>query len=261
MIPRADIIAWRKHAPWPQNEQVEQDLLISRTLIAIFSDDFLRENLAFRGGTALHKLYLSPQARYSEDIDLVQIKNGPIGPILDQLRKKLKFLGRPAFNSGLHNNTFYFRFDSEIAPVVRMRLKVEINCREHFTVFGYIHFPYKIETNWFEGKCKITTYALNELLGSKTRALYQRNKGRDLFDLWYASSHATFDPEIVLKAFKQFMQSSKVTISATAFIQNLELKIKDNSFIGDTAGLLRPDIPYNPNKALDWFKKELIIKF
>ena len=69
-------------APWSKNEMVEQDLIICRALVSIFSDDFLRENLAFRGGTALHKLFLQPQPRYSEDIDLVQIKPGPIKPIM-----------------------------------------------------------------------------------------------------------------------------------------------------------------------------------
>jgi len=49
--------------------------------------------LAFRGGTALHKLYLKPQIRYSEDIDLVQINPEPINPILKRLRERLAFLG------------------------------------------------------------------------------------------------------------------------------------------------------------------------
>ncbi len=68
MINRASITQWRAQAPWNTNEQVEQDLIICRTLIAIFSDEFLANKLAFRGGTALHKLYLTPQRRYSEDI-------------------------------------------------------------------------------------------------------------------------------------------------------------------------------------------------
>ena len=74
MIPRRYIEEWRQDAPWPDNAQVEQDLVIERALIELFSDDLLRENLAFRGGTALHKIYLNPQVRYSEDIDLVQTK-------------------------------------------------------------------------------------------------------------------------------------------------------------------------------------------
>ena len=88
MIPRAHITAWRKNAPWPQPSQVEQDLIICRALVEIFSKPLLRANLAFRGGTALYKLHLPP-ARYSEDIDLVQVAAGPIGEILDELRRGL----------------------------------------------------------------------------------------------------------------------------------------------------------------------------
>ena len=84
MIPKPYIAQWKDHAPWNAFEQVEQDLVISRVLVEIFSDEFLNENLAFRGGTALHKLYLNPASRYSEDIDLVQIKSGPIKPIMER---------------------------------------------------------------------------------------------------------------------------------------------------------------------------------
>ena len=52
--------------------------------------------LAFRGGTALYKLHLRPAARYSEDIDLVQITAGPIGGVLDAIRRALDpWLGLP----------------------------------------------------------------------------------------------------------------------------------------------------------------------
>ena len=87
MIPKPFIAKWKDQSPWGTNEQAEQDLIISRTLVEIFSDDFLEENLAFRGGTALHKLYLSPASRYSEDIDMVQIKAGPIKPVLQRIGK------------------------------------------------------------------------------------------------------------------------------------------------------------------------------
>lgn len=76
MIPLDYITAWRTHVPWPQLSQVEQDLIICRALVDMYSHPLLAENLAFRGGTALFKLHLSP-ARYSEDIDLVQMKPGP----------------------------------------------------------------------------------------------------------------------------------------------------------------------------------------
>ena len=74
MIPRDYITEWRVEAPWVQDSQVEQDLVISRALVEIFSHPLLSESLAFRGGTALYKLHIRPAARYSEDIDLVQIE-------------------------------------------------------------------------------------------------------------------------------------------------------------------------------------------
>ena len=89
MINRTAIQQWSEHAPWIDNAQIEQDLIICRALVSIFSDEFLASQLAFRGGTALHKLYLSPQPRYSEDIDLVQITPGPIKPIMYRLGEVL----------------------------------------------------------------------------------------------------------------------------------------------------------------------------
>ena len=57
MINAEYIADWHNNAPWPTNEQVEQDLLICRCLVAIYNDEFLASQLAFRGGTALHKLF------------------------------------------------------------------------------------------------------------------------------------------------------------------------------------------------------------
>jgi predicted nucleotidyltransferase component of viral defense system len=184
VIPRDYITAWRDQAPWVQDFQVEQDLVISRALVEIFADPLLRSSFAFRGGTALYKLHIKPAARYSEDIDLVQVAAGPIGPALNALRAKLDpWLGKPQWKQSEGRVTLYYRFDSEDTPPARLRLKVEINTREHFTVFGFAASPFAVSSRWFAGDCEITTYDLNELLGTKLRALYQRRKGRDLFDL------------------------------------------------------------------------------
>lgn len=56
MIPAMSIVAWSKTAPWPEDRQIEQDLIICRALIEIFGDDVLKKELRFRGGTALNKL-------------------------------------------------------------------------------------------------------------------------------------------------------------------------------------------------------------
>ena len=135
MIPRSAITHWNKQVPWEDIANVEQDLIITRALTDIFSDEFLASELAFRGGTALHKLYLAPQPRYSEDIDLVQINPGPIKPILFRLGEVLSYLPDKVIKPKRFNNTMLFRIQSEAPPVVQIRLKVEINCYEHFNAY------------------------------------------------------------------------------------------------------------------------------
>ncbi len=105
MIHANAITDWKQRMKWRENIQAEQDLLICRCLVAIFGDDFLAGQLAFRGGTALHKLYFQPQARYSEDIDLVQLNAGPIKPILQRLGDVLSFMPDKVVKQKRFNNT------------------------------------------------------------------------------------------------------------------------------------------------------------
>ena len=65
MVPKEAIMEWKEFLPWQRDEMVEQDLIICRSLVALFQDEYLSEHLTFRGGTTLHKLYLQPQQRYS----------------------------------------------------------------------------------------------------------------------------------------------------------------------------------------------------
>ena len=182
MIPEFAIREWSETVSWIESEQVEQDLLICRALTEIYKDEYLASHLAFRGGTALHKLYLSPQSRYSEDIDLVQIRAEPIKETYDRIREALSFLGEPKVRQKRNNNTLIFRMESEIPPVVPIHLKVEINCKEHFNVLPMQEIPFSVTNKWYSGKCNVLTYQLEELIGTKLRALYQRSKGRDLYD-------------------------------------------------------------------------------
>lgn len=159
MIPEAAVTYWRNVVPWPQDAQVEQDLILSRALIEIFQEPALSQALLLRGGTALHKLFISPPPRYSEDIDLVQTAAGPIGPVLDAIRARLDpLLGKPRRENNPDNVTLRYRMESEIPPVTPLRLKVEINTREHFPVFGKVGRSYSIRSPWFEGWAEIQTY-------------------------------------------------------------------------------------------------------
>lgn len=260
MIPRAYILQWQESAPWKTNAQIEQDLIISRALATLYADEMIRENLAFRGGTALHKLFLTPQSRYSEDIDLVQITARPFGPFIDRISRKLAFLGKPKKIQKERNNTLIFRFETEFQPVQLVKLKIETNCREHFSVLGYNRFPFEVRSAWFNGDCNITTYPVEELLGTKLRALYQRSKGRDLYDLYKALTQLPgLDVGKILVCYREYMKFVvEQPPSRQVFLNNLEEKMKDKDFLGDIYALIRPDEVYDQNTAFELVKQKLI---
>lgn len=261
MINRAAITGWSKMVPWSNSAHVEQDLIICRALVAIFGDDFLASQLAFRGGTALHKLYLSPQPRYSEDIDLVQINPGPIKPIMFRLGEVLNFLPDRVTKQKRYNNTMLFRMESEIPPTIPIRLKIEINCFEHFNELGLVKVPFEVKNSWFSGKCEITTYKLNELLGTKLRALYQRKKGRDLFDLCSALQIADVDADEIIRCYKRYMEFVVQQLPTyKQFIANMEEKMLDPDFLGDTQSLIRPELSFDPKEGYENVKQVLIEK-
>lgn len=182
MIPLNYLQAWSRVAPWPDLRQVEQDLIISRALCDLFNSPQLQGRIAFRGGTAIHKLLFRQPLRYSEDIDLVQMRAEPIGPTVDAVRQALGWLGEPRREQAGHSMHMNYRFVPETEPASRMRLKVEINTREHQNLHGIRHYPFVVESDWFSGKAVIASFEPEELFGTKLRALLQRRKSRDLFD-------------------------------------------------------------------------------
>ncbi len=259
MIPQATITHWRNVAPWPQDAQVEQDLILSRALVEIFQEPALVEALAVRGGTALYKLYIGKPDRYSEDIDLVQVKAGGIGPVLDAIRARLDpILGKPRRENNPDNVTLRYRMESEIPPVVPLRLKVEINTREHFTVFGAKSRPFSVESPWFEGTAQVKTYSLEELLGTKLRALYQRRKGRDLYDIWMALGTETVSRPDVVKAFLRYTRSLRKKITGSLFEKNLRGKVSSRQFNEDLRPLLAPTVRYSAEQAARLVERELL---
>ena len=259
MIPRAFITEWRDRAPWSQDAWVEQDLVISRALVEIFRIPSVSAGLAFRGGTALHKLYMLPAARYSEDIDLVQVEPGPIGGALDALRGALDpWLGAPSRQLKQGRVNLVYRFQSEDAPPLKLKLKIEINSREHFSELGLTRVPFQVENRWFTGEADLTTFTVDELLGTKLRALYQRKKGRDLFDLWYALELGVTDSAALLVCFERYMAEGGHRVTRAQFEANLQGKRADPSFRSDIEPLLRPGIGWNFDLAMDAVLERLV---
>lgn len=250
MIPRAHITAWRASAPWPQDEQVEQDLVLSRALTATFGRPALREALAFRGGTALHKLHFDPPGRYSEDLDLVQVEAGPIGPVLAELREALDpWLGAPARKQGPASAKLLYRFETTTLPVQRMRVKVEINTREHFSVDGLQRVPFAVANPWHSAQELITTFTLEELLATKMRALFQRRKGRDLYDLWLGLTTLDPDEAHIIECLGEYLARTETAISRAEFEANMAGKLTSPDFRADVVPLLRDPEGYDVDVA------------
>jgi predicted nucleotidyltransferase component of viral defense system len=261
VIPRDFITEWRDRAPWVLDRQVEQDLVISRAIVALFSRAPLADGLAFRGGTALYKLHSTPAARYSEDIDLVQTNPGSIGEVLDAIHAALDpWLGKPKWKQTEGRVTLSYRFESEDVPPVGLKLKVEINSREHFTVYGLKDHRFEVTSRWFTGAANLRTYDLDELLGTKLRALYQRKKGRDLFDLGLALQRGGVSPERVVEVFSKYMEFDGAKVTRAMFEQNLAAKKKDPIFTADMTPLLAHGQAWDFDDAFDRVWTQLVVR-
>lgn len=262
MIPLAFIQAWSQQAPWPDPRQVEQDLIISRALCDLFTSPTLKNRIAFRGGTAINKLLFKQPLRYSEDIDLVQTRPEPIGETVDAVREALSWLGKPKRQQAQHSMHLIYRFVPEVEPSETLNLKVEINTREHANLFGLVTVPFAVRSDWHTAEASIVTFAPEELFGTKLRALLQRRKNRDLFDLHHALEQRALDPDRVIAAFDHYL-AQEGTVITRAHAEQRMLEKLTRSLIEDIAPLLPAGIRFNEADALRAFEhvwRDLIVR-
>jgi predicted nucleotidyltransferase component of viral defense system len=141
-----------------------------------------------------------------------------------------------------------------------IHLKVEINCKEHFSVLPIVRVPFKVENSWFSGECEVLTYELAELTGTKLRAVYQRRKGRDLFDLWKILTLVPeIDRERVMQSYERYLGFTASHLPTyKEFVMNMEEKLQDEEFLTDTQMILGPQVEYNPQVAWEKVKTELV---
>lgn len=249
MIPKAYLNEWRQVVPWSQDEMIEQDLIISRLLVELFNHPQITNALAFRGGTAIYKLFSPEPVRYSEDIDLVQINAGPIGETITTIRNVVDpILGAPLRKRSKNIFTLIYEILTENSAAPQ-KLKIEINTREHFSVFGWQRKDFIVESRWFSGHAQILSYQLDELMGTKIRAFYERDKGRDLFDLWYALQQEHFNPKQAVTAFLEYTKKQNKNITRALFEMNFAEKLESGLFTQDISPLLAPHIKWDFEKA------------
>lgn len=252
MIPQAYIQAWREHAPWPNPAQVEQDLIICRAMCDLFNAPALAGKIAFRGGTAIHKLLFKQPLRYSEDIDLVQTQAEPIGPTVDAIRDALAWLGKCNREQAGHSMHLVFRFSPESAPQATLKLKVEINTREHEALLGYRHYPFAVASDWYSAQAELVSFEPEELFGTKLRALLQRRKNRDLFDLHHGLTQLGLDRDKVVTCLNHYLALEDHPISRAEAEERM-LKKLTRSLTEDIEPLLPVGVNFDEALAIDAF--------
>ena len=252
MIPQAHIQAWREHAPWPNPAQVEQDLIICRALCDLFNAPVLAGRIAFRGGTAIHKLLFKQPLRYSEDIDLVQTQAEPIGPTVDAIRDALAWLGKCNREQAGHSMHLVFRFAPESAPQATLKLKVEINTREHQALLGYCRYPFTVASDWYSARTELVSFEPEELFGTKLRALLQRRKNRDLFDLHHGLLQLDMDADKVVTCLDHYLALEEHPISRAEAEERM-LKRLTRSLTEDIEPLLPVGVRFDEAVAIEAF--------
>ncbi|MCY4014539.1 MAG: nucleotidyl transferase AbiEii/AbiGii toxin family protein [Gammaproteobacteria bacterium] len=256
MIPSQNIVAWANVVPWVEPRQVEQDLIISRALVEMFGDPILRESLRCRGGTALNKLHVPTPVRYSEDIDLVRTSTGPIGSIVDRLRAALEpWLGEARFAQSPVAPKLRFRAEPDDSGVP-IRLKIEINTRDIQAFDQPVARRLEIANPWFNGQADIPTFSPEEMLATKLRALLQRNKGRDLYDLAYGlTTLESLDVDRIVELFSYYMESSGTSISRAQAQERMFAKLANPNLWLDVRPLLPADRAVTATVAAQYFRR------
>ena len=234
MIPTSAVTEWSVNHPWPTPEQVEQDLLLSRSICAIADDEYLGSELVFRGGTALHKIHLDTPYRYSEDLDYVRSSAGGIAPLtraLTLLGEELGFEVRTRV--GKHPKVYWRTLSANGLP---LRRKIEVNTHERSPALPVVEQPHHVDSSWWTGSAQVRTFQVAELVATKIRALFQRSKGRDLFDLWLALEHLKIEPHDIIGSFGPYRPTS---LTSELAIKNLGRKVDDPEFRHDLDPLVR----------------------
>jgi len=260
MLARDYITHWRAQAPWQTDRQIEQDLLLSRLIVEIARDELLGPELAFRGGTCIHKLHLPQPLRYSEDLDYVRTTRGGIKPIIDRLELVADRLGlrRVEYESSRAMvRLFVATPATDNRPI---RIKIEINIGETESCFARITRPYAVHSPWFAGEADVQTFALEEILATKLRALYQRRKGRDLFDLWCVLTQTPgLDDAAIVAAHRYYM--GKQLVSGEVIHTNVQRKLGRRDYLSDLEALVN-EVPqaFEMAAAVELVRLRLLVR-
>lgn len=195
-----------------RDTQIEKDYVISWICYGIANNQFLRENLVFKGGTVLKKVYFK-NYRFSEDLDFTFIGkifdlltvrsafNELIDWVYEESRISIAMKEETQHETG--NFTFYLSYIGPLGGAgANKDIKVDLSHDEiicHVPAKQVINHPYTDNKN--SDNC-IRCYDLNEVIAEKMRSIMQRTAPRDLYDLWYLLEKEGVDIEDAIYCFQ-----------------------------------------------------------
>lgn len=214
MVTKADLVAISRREKIPIGT-VEKDFVLTFILKKIYESE-LKNILIFKGGTALHKLYL--HKRFSVDLDftvLERIKIDRLKRIIEdkEIKSRVKDI------NDIGNSTRVTLGYTSVLEFAN-RIFLDLSKREQ-PVLPLIK---KTILSPFSEGFEVLTFQLEELAGEKIRALMQRNKPRDYLDIYYLAEDGRVD-------FKKAVEIAKEKLSSFRENFKQERLFKDNELV------------------------------
>ena len=123
-----------------------------------------------------------------------------------------------------------------MAPGRTLTIVVEANVTERNPHRPVVELPFKIPFRGAVLATGVRSFDIQEMLGTKMRALFQRRRGRDLFDLYWALSAPSampIRPDGIVDAFQHYMRQEGTEVPRSEFLEQLELRLSDRGFCSD----------------------------
>ncbi len=217
-----------------EKETIDKDWILGHFLNAMFVLKEARENFVFKGGTCLEKCYFEDY-RFSQDLDFTLLdSNFTIdASFVNQIIKVAEQNSGTKFQlknikPQIHKNIpqgheieigfwgAYHKPNQRPLPASRWqtKIKLDISFSEHLIekpVFHKIYHPYSDSESINQ---KIPCYSLDEIMAEKLRSLIQRNRPRDIYDIWYImNSDKRPDNKMVKELLTKKAESKNIEIT------------------------------------------------
>lgn len=270
MITRADLV--ERVREWGLTEEViEKDYVLGWLLWGIGADSVLGRQWIFKGGTCLKKCYIETY-RFSEDLDFTVLPGGPsqpeaIAPLLQRSLERITAESGINFSTrepllrlrpdglSVEGRVYYVGPRQQLQPA---RVKLDITANEKVVrppVLRDIGHPYP---DTLGGAAQVRCYSFEEVFAEKLRAMAQRGRPRDLYDVvnLFRRNDLRLYPHVIRQVLAQKCAAKNIPMPTAVDILTDERRAELDA---DWSNMLGHQLPALP--PLDPFLDELPVLF